>query len=921
MQHSFSAAVVRATLLALTLGACGGGGGGGASGNPATQPSFVQIYSGRLDGGPATQFDFDAQILGGETPTNVAWDFGDGQTGSGASVQVTYGTPGVYTVRVTASFPIAGNVSSELDISVLDPQGGAVLVGTDVPMPALLGDLDGDLVLTQLDVDRIFFHLLGVMPLDSNEWRAADYHLDGRIDQLDLDLLTTAVSQGGALPDSIEPRSGPRGTMMRVVSGQLLDVDALIEVRVGAAPPRALRRLHPGYGVFVIPMDAVGAPTIAPIVEGWTPIELLVNGFTVHAFDFTLTNPPTIVGDEVAMLRSSGQELRQAALDLRDALADDFDVLGTSADDRRVLRAMLDFAASRFADAAAQIHIFTAQLTPQRRNNLAYMCNVAGLRESRSAVQALVASPGGIAGLRAAGTGSAKVDLLYGLNAILEFADALNNVTQAVRLTTTGAAALSSLALGPIGLSIGANVRAACASMDTAASVVSALKAWWPKLNGDLVVNANEQFGTIPTTYTVHVEAPFQRSDVCGNGISMAEVIQSLVLQRLSSKLGVLSSFQILSSIPFDQSSGVMRQPMLDDVRAFLQALGGVFSYALDAPGLTQWLQDLKTPLCPAPGSNNSISIRNAELQSLTLNPSNGGTLSQLPGGAEFQLDCAPGVPSSVALQASLAVTGGPVLVGSKTLSCVGGCPGAFPTPPRMAAIQAGTFQRGSNASCADPYWECGGSQPVHQVTISYCFWMGQYEVTQSEYAALMGSNPSSVAAANNPVDGVSWTMARAYCAALTAQQSARGNVPGGYQYRLPTEAEWEYACRSGTTTEFNVGGALFCNQASFHFSNHSNSPCNPNYTSLVGSYAPNAWGLYDMHGNVWEWCLDSHAPYVAGPATDPFRTGGPSRIQRGGSWGNPSDNCRSAVRNFGGPGSTNSTLGFRVVLAPILNP
>jgi len=225
----------------------------------------------------------------------------------------------------------------------------------------------------------------------------------------------------------------------------------------------------------------------------------------------------------------------------------------------------------------------------------------------------------------------------------------------------------------------------------------------------------------------------------------------------------------------------------------------------------------------------------------------------------------------------------------------------------------------GSNAASGPPYY--GPIGPVHDVTISYCYWMGQHEVTQAEYAALMGTNPSYFPGASNPVERVSWFNAQAYCAALTTQQSALGNVPPGYQYRLPTEAEWEYACRGGTTTEFGVGNALFCNRAKFWYSFHSNSSCFSSGTVPAGSYAPNVWGLHDMEGNVWEWCLDSYAAYGGAPVTDPFVTGGPGRVTRGGGWINYSSDCRSAIRFSYGPGNTDDYIGFRVVLAPVLVP
>jgi len=257
-------------------------------------------------------------------------------------------------------------------------------------------------------------------------------------------------------------------------------------------------------------------------------------------------------------------------------------------------------------------------------------------------------------------------------------------------------------------------------------------------------------------------------------------------------------------------------------------------------------------------------------------------------------------------------------------------CPGAglpsnplaCATPQGMVAIQPGTFQMGSSAAGGAPYYGNSSTQPVHQVTISYTFWMGEKEVTQAQYAALMGLNPSYFGGNPNfPVERVSWCEARDYCTALTTQQASLGNVPAGYQYRLPTEAEWEYACRAGTTTEFNTGAALFCNDAKFSYSFHSNSSCNSSSPAPVGSYASNAWGLYDMHGNVWEWCLDSYSSYTAGAATNPFvRTGPfPYRIIRGGSWADDSSFCRSANRYGLLPGDTDSICGFRVVLAPVL--
>jgi formylglycine-generating enzyme required for sulfatase activity len=234
----------------------------------------------------------------------------------------------------------------------------------------------------------------------------------------------------------------------------------------------------------------------------------------------------------------------------------------------------------------------------------------------------------------------------------------------------------------------------------------------------------------------------------------------------------------------------------------------------------------------------------------------------------------------------------------------------APPLQFQMVAIQPGTFSMGSNV--------IGGvSAPLHGVTITRPFWVGKYEVTQAEYQAVMGNNPSYWQAAQRPVEQVSWNSAMTYCATLTATEAAAGRIPAGYQYRLPTEAEWEYVCRAGTTTEWNTGASLVCAQANFQ-------GCVPGQTTVVGSYPVNPWGLFDTHGNVWEWCLDSwdvSANYASSAVSDPYVSSGPVRVGRGGSWLSSAVNCRSAIRFYYFPDNTFSFIGFRVVLAPVLVP
>lgn len=246
-----------------------------------------------------------------------------------------------------------------------------------------------------------------------------------------------------------------------------------------------------------------------------------------------------------------------------------------------------------------------------------------------------------------------------------------------------------------------------------------------------------------------------------------------------------------------------------------------------------------------------------------------------------------------------------------------------------MVRIGAGTFPMGSPVTPLNvtPYFNQGYSQPVHSVTISQPFWMGKYEVTQAQYQAVIGSNPSFhqgpgyPQASQLPVEQLPWADAVAYCAALTLSEAASGRVPVGYQYRLPTEAEWEYCCRAGTLTEFHTGASLTTSQA-----NVLNILSQP---AVGGSYAANPWGLSDMHGNVAEWCLDawdgSAANYPSSPpsspVSDPYVSSGQDRVIRGGGFASSLHRSRSTERLSILLGGANLDVGFRLVLAPIIVP
>ena len=212
-----------------------------------------------------------------------------------------------------------------------------------------------------------------------------------------------------------------------------------------------------------------------------------------------------------------------------------------------------------------------------------------------------------------------------------------------------------------------------------------------------------------------------------------------------------------------------------------------------------------------------------------------------------------------------------------------------------MVLIPAGKFMMGSPAS------EIGRdiSEKQHEVTLTKPFYMGKYEVTQEQWQAIMGDNPSQVKGEKLPVTNALWGNCQDFIKKLNA------NTSGGY--RLPTEAEWEYACRAGTTTSYSFGDRLTNAIANYAFGPQGR-------TKAVGSYNPNAFGLHDMHGNVWEWCEDWRGTYPAGAVIDPKGPAtGERRILRGGSCDGVSD-CRSSGRiNFGSPAYRVAFNGFRL--------
>ncbi|WP_461255942.1 formylglycine-generating enzyme family protein [Treponema sp. R80B11-R83G3] len=232
-----------------------------------------------------------------------------------------------------------------------------------------------------------------------------------------------------------------------------------------------------------------------------------------------------------------------------------------------------------------------------------------------------------------------------------------------------------------------------------------------------------------------------------------------------------------------------------------------------------------------------------------------------------------------------------------------------------MIRIQGGTFTMGSPSN--EHGYTIGISETQHQVTVS-SFSIGRYEVTQKEYKEVMGTNPSNFKGDNLPVEWVNWFEAIDYCnkksqnEGLTPAYVRNGSKVtwnrGANGYRLPTEAEWEYACRAGTTTAYNTGAVI--NDNTGWYDTNSGGKTHP-----VGQKPANAWGLFDMHGNVYEWCWDWYGNYSSGSQTDPMGASlGVYRVVRGGTLYSPAGNLRSAFRKNIGPIARFDNLGFRLV-------
>jgi formylglycine-generating enzyme required for sulfatase activity len=222
----------------------------------------------------------------------------------------------------------------------------------------------------------------------------------------------------------------------------------------------------------------------------------------------------------------------------------------------------------------------------------------------------------------------------------------------------------------------------------------------------------------------------------------------------------------------------------------------------------------------------------------------------------------------------------------------------------KLVLIPPGEFRMGSPDSDSDAEDQ---EKPQHTVRITQPFFLGMHEVTQAQWEAVMGDNPSRFKGADRPVEMVSWDDCQEFIRRLNERSEQQAGL-----YRLPTEAEWEYACRAGSTTRYYFGDDDAVLGGFAWYGDNSNEQ-----THTVGQKKPNAWGLYDMHGNVWEWCQDWWWDYTSAMVSDPQGAGqGSHRVFRGGGWDFHARGCRSAFRFGGAPDERSDTLGFRLAFS-----
>lgn len=238
----------------------------------------------------------------------------------------------------------------------------------------------------------------------------------------------------------------------------------------------------------------------------------------------------------------------------------------------------------------------------------------------------------------------------------------------------------------------------------------------------------------------------------------------------------------------------------------------------------------------------------------------------------------------------------------------------------KLVWCPAGTFTMGSPKSEKDR----DKDEDQVQVTLTAGFWLGKYEVTQGEWERVMGTTPwkGEDYVKEGPryaASDISWDDAMEFVKTLTAQERQAGRLPAGWEYTLPTEAQWEYACRAGSKTAFSFGDTetQLSDYAWWGGIVGKGNAEKERYAHEVGGKKANAWGLHDLHGNVYEWCADGYAEKLPG-GRDPLTAQASHRVHRGGGWLNSPSQCRSAYRDWLAPDDRDRYLGFRVARSPV---
>jgi formylglycine-generating enzyme required for sulfatase activity len=234
----------------------------------------------------------------------------------------------------------------------------------------------------------------------------------------------------------------------------------------------------------------------------------------------------------------------------------------------------------------------------------------------------------------------------------------------------------------------------------------------------------------------------------------------------------------------------------------------------------------------------------------------------------------------------------------------------------------AGSFTMGSPKSEIGFPAKTEKSEDQVNVTLSSGFWMAESELTQDQWQKLMGTSPWKAKyqvkeGSDFPATYVNHEDAVSFCQKLTSEERTAGRLPKDWKYSLPTEAQWEYACRAGTTTKFSFGEEI-PQLADYGWFKENAFHQDEKYAHQVGLKKANPWGLKDMHGNVWEWCSDWYGDRLSGGQDPAGPPSGSYRSIRGGSWGNYAAYCRSANRGFNAPGNRTSEIGFRIVAVPV---